>query len=149
MLRKKIESVLTLVFLALGSAITIYTAQNFGAKKVNRISQGIRAHIVIGMTFCVIFGMFICLFWDGLVGLFVVEQEIGVKNAALQYVQIAISVWLAHCLLITFRNIVRTLDKMVCFSSCGWVGNICEFFWIYGFDFFVWICWDMFVGCFS
>ena len=57
--------------------------------------------------------MFICLFWDGLVGLFVVEQEIGVKNAARQYVQIAISAWPAHCFMITFRDIVRVLGRTV------------------------------------
>ena len=110
---RKIDNVLTLTFLALGSAITTYTAQNFGAKKIKRIAEGVRANIVIGMTFCVIFGAVICLFWDQLVGLFVSEQELGARQAALQYVQIAISAWPAYCLVITFRNIVQALGKTV------------------------------------
>lgn len=110
---RKIESVLKLSFLALSSAIMTYIAQNLGAKKIKRIAEGVRANIVIGMTFCVIFGAVICLFWDQLVGLFVSEQELGARQAALQYVQIAISAWPAYCLVITFRNIVQALGKTV------------------------------------
>ena len=110
---RKIDSVLTLSFGALSSAITTYTSQNFGAKKINRIVQGVRANIMIGMTFCLIFGTIMCIFWDQLVGIFVGEGEIGIKEAAKQYVNIAISAYPAYCLLITFRNILRALGKTV------------------------------------
>ena len=110
---RKIDSVLTLSFGALSSAITTYTSQNFGAKKINRIFEGVRANIMIGMTFCIIFGIIMCIFWDQLVGVFVGETEVGIKEATRQYVNIAISTYPAYCLLITFRNIMRAMGKTV------------------------------------
>ena len=109
----KMENILIGSFAALATAVSTYIAQNLGAKKIDRIVSGVRDSIIIGMGICVVFGVFIVLFWDQAIGLFVGNDEPGVVEAAKQYINIAIASYPVLCLLITFRSIIQSLGNTV------------------------------------
>lgn len=109
----KIENIIIAAFIALASAVSTYTAQNFGARNYKRIVSGAKSNIIIGMLVCLIFSIVLFLFWDVFVGLFVNEGEFEVKSAARQYMVIAILNYPVLCLLITFRCLVQSLGRTI------------------------------------
>ena len=52
----KIENIFTQAFVAIGTAMSTYNAQNIGARKLDRVRQGFRAADVIGCTYAVVVG---------------------------------------------------------------------------------------------
>lgn len=52
----KIENIFTQAFVAIGTTISAYNAQNIGARKLDRVRQGFRATDVIGCTYAVATG---------------------------------------------------------------------------------------------
>lgn len=58
----KIENIFTQAFVALGTAIATYNAQNIGAGKLERVRQGFRATHIIGVIYAVVFGI-VLIFW--------------------------------------------------------------------------------------
>lgn len=109
----KIENIIIAAFIALASAVSTYTAQNFGARNYKRIVSGAKSNVIIGMLICLIFSLVLFLFWDTFVGLFVNESAVEVKSAAKQYMLIAILNYPVLCLLITFRCLVQSLGRTV------------------------------------
>ena len=53
------------------------------------------------------------LFWDQLVGLFISSDENAVRDAARQYINIAIFSYPILCLLMTFRAIIQALGRTI------------------------------------
>ena len=70
----KIEQVVTQVYVALGTTMATYCAQNMGAGKVKRISRGFRATTIMGSMYSVVFGVLVFFFGNMLTGLFVSEN---------------------------------------------------------------------------
>ena len=109
----KMENILMVAFMALATAVSTYIAQNLGAKKIDRIVDGVRVNVVIGMGICLIFGVLMVVFWNQAIGLFVGDDEPEVVEAARQYINIAIASYPVLCLLITFRAIIQSLGNTV------------------------------------
>lgn len=59
---------------AIGAAVSTYTAQNLGAGKIQRIRQGVKASIHIMVIYFLILGSFIVFFGKYFTYLFVSEQ---------------------------------------------------------------------------
>ena len=70
----KIEQVFTQAYVALGTTMATYCAQNMGAGKVKRISRGFRATTIMGSIYSVVFGVLVFFFGNMLTGLFVSEN---------------------------------------------------------------------------
>ena len=70
----KIEQIVTQVYVALGTTMATYCAQNMGAGKVKRISRGFRATTIMGSIYSVVFGVLVFFFGNMLTGLFVSEN---------------------------------------------------------------------------
>lgn len=109
----KIENLIIAAFIALASAVSTYTAQNFGAKNYRRIVSGAKSNIIIGMFLCLIFSLLLFFFWDVFVGLFINEGNFEVRAAAKQYMLIAILNYPVLCLLITFRCLIQSLGRTI------------------------------------
>ncbi|MDO5425321.1 MAG: MATE family efflux transporter [Eubacteriales bacterium] len=69
----KIEQIVTQAYVALGTAIATYAAQNVGAGKVKRIRQGFNAGLLMGCAYAVVTGLFIAAFGKNLTPLFISE----------------------------------------------------------------------------
>ncbi len=109
----KIENLIIAAFIALASAVSTYTAQNFGAKNYRRIVSGAKSNVIIGMFLCLIFSLLLFFFWDVFVGLFINEGNFEVRAAAKQYMLIAILNYPVLCLLITFRCLIQSLGRTI------------------------------------
>ncbi len=109
----KVESILIFSFISLASAVATYIAQNLGAKKYGRIVSGVKVNLVLGMTMCFLCAALMVLFWDQLVGLFISSDENAVRDAARQYINIAIFSYPILCLLMTFRAIIQALGRTI------------------------------------
>ena len=107
----KVENILIVSFISLASAVATYTAQNLGAKKYGRIVSGVKVNLAVGMTMCFLCAALIIVFWDQLIGLFIGGDEYAVRDAARQYIHIAIFNYPVLCLLMTFRAIIQALGK--------------------------------------
>lgn len=53
----KIENIFTQAFVALGTAMATYNAQNIGAGKLGRVREGFRAAHIIGIIYAVVMGL--------------------------------------------------------------------------------------------
>ena len=107
----KIESILIVSFISLASAVSTYVAQNLGAKRYERIVRGVKVNLVVGMAMCFVCGLFMFLFWDQSVGLFIGGVNDEAYFAARQYINIAIFNYPILCLLMTFRAIIQALGR--------------------------------------
>lgn len=58
----KIENIFSQAFVAIGTAMATYNAQNIGAGKLERVRQGFRCAHVIGIVYAVVTGLFM-IFW--------------------------------------------------------------------------------------
>lgn len=70
----KIEQVVTQAYVALGTAIATYTAQNVGAGQVKRIRQGFRAGQAMGCAYAVVTGLLVAYFGKYMTYLFISED---------------------------------------------------------------------------
>lgn len=83
----RIKSLMMCPFDALGSAVSTFLSQNYGAQKLDRIYDGFRKGIVVG----VLYGVFACLvmvfFGRVLSMMFVSADEVDVLNASALYLR--------------------------------------------------------------
>lgn len=94
----KIEQIISEMYMAIGTTMATYSAQNMGAGKLTRIRQGFRSATVLSVIYSVIFGA-VTFFWGyHLTGLFVSDNldsvvglvDIYLKCAGLFFIPLAI-----------------------------------------------------------
>lgn len=71
-----------------GNAFSIFTAQNFGADKKDRIKQGIRSAVIISFVFSGVISLIVFLFAKPLMLLFIDSAEASVINEGIRYLRI-------------------------------------------------------------
>ena len=94
----KIEQVVTQAFVALGTTLATYSAQNVGAGKVTRIRQGFRAATIMSFVYAVITGILIMFvgkymtyfFVAGNVGEIMSAVDVYLKCAGIFFIPLAV-----------------------------------------------------------
>ncbi|MFI3174262.1 MAG: MATE family efflux transporter [Bacillota bacterium] len=71
----KIEQIFFQPYVTLGIAGTTFAAQNLGAKKIDRISEGMKKMTTIGVVMCIVFAVLINVFAEPACNLFLSEGE--------------------------------------------------------------------------
>lgn len=109
-------------FDALGSTMATYGGQNVGAKKLNRLSQGLRSCSILGIGYAIL--AFIVLYFTGgtLAGFFVegaVEEVINNARTFLIFNS-------ATYILLAFVNIIRFLIQGMGYSKFAIFAGVCE-----------------------
>ena len=109
-------------FDALGSTMATYGGQNVGAKKLNRLSQGLKSCSILGIGYAIL--AFIVLYFTGgtLAGFFVegaVEEVINNARTFLIFNS-------ATYILLAFVNIVRFLIQGMGYSKFAIFAGVCE-----------------------
>ena len=84
----KLSTVFTCVFDALATTMATFAGQNMGAKKLDRIHQGLRAASVIGIVYCVLAFVIIWLGGRQLITLFVDAADVEVVDKAYQFLMV-------------------------------------------------------------
>lgn len=71
-----------------GNAFSTFIAQNYGAKKPERIRQGLRGTAAVSMIFCVVISVAVWIFAQPLMRLFVNAEETAIIAEGVRYLHI-------------------------------------------------------------
>lgn len=96
-----------------GAAMAGFVGQNYGAKKIGRIRQGVRECTILCVGVAIVLGICLRLFGGGLIGLFVDKSNMEVIGYGLQYVN-TFSVFLSGVgMIFLYRNILQGMGNAV------------------------------------
>lgn len=103
----KIASFLNTALFAVGSAVTVFAAQNYGAGRFDRIKRGVRDSIVI-MTSWNIFMVVFCIFaGKPLIGFVANTENMFIIENAYNYLNINVVLYIFVVLILAFRSTIQ------------------------------------------
>jgi putative MATE family efflux protein len=118
----KISAFLCCPFDALGSTMATYAGQNVGARKLDRISKGIKSSIIIGSVYSII-ALIISIFLGKSVALiFIDSNEIQILSQVVKFLIIVAAFYIPLC----FVNVVRFTIQGMGYSTFAILAGVCE-----------------------
>ena len=100
----KLSALFACVFDALASTMATFAGQNMGAKKLNRVNEGLRDAAILGTVYCALAFLVVLFFARPLLGLFIDSQaETEVTDMGAQFLTINAAFYVP----LLFVNIVR------------------------------------------
>lgn len=118
----KIDVIMEQGPIAIGAAMSTYSAQNLGAGKVQRIRQGVKASICIMAVYFLVFGTLIAFWGKNLTYLFVSESSVQLVEYVDIFLKIIGSTGILLGILCIFRNCVQGMG----YGTISLVGGIIE-----------------------
>ncbi len=94
-----------------GNAFSTFIAQNFGAKKEDRIQQGLKGAVILALLFCVVISITVWLFAEPLMKLFVEAGEVEIIGEGVRYLHIEGAFYCGIGLLFLLYGLYRALGK--------------------------------------
>ncbi len=105
----KIEQFATLIFPALGSAVTTYCAHNVGARKYNRVITGTNQALLLAMIIAVITTAICLVFKNTFILFFTTPENVEIIQLANQYVSFLVPFLLFLSVLFIIRQALQGL----------------------------------------
>ena len=118
----KLSAFFACVFDALASTMATFAGQNIGARKLERVDQGLRAAGLIGTIYCLIAVTVVWLWGDRLVGLFIDAKEEQVIALAHQFIKTNSAFYIP----LLFVNIVRFSIQGMGFTKLAMFAGLAE-----------------------
>ena len=106
---EKIRQMFTLPMESVGMAMATYVGQNYGAKRFDRIKQGIKSGLCIQLTYSIVAWVLLFVFKKYLVYIVLGETTSAVASGALQYLTLISTLFILHGSLMIFRNTIQGL----------------------------------------
>ena len=110
---EKIRQMFTLPMESVGMAMATYVGQNHGARRTDRIKQGIKDGCLIQLTYCVVAWVVIYFIKPFAVGLVLGDADPAVTAGAIEYLAVLSMLFCFHGLLMIFRNTLQGLGYSV------------------------------------
>ena len=107
----KIDSFAYLPVQDFGNAFSTFIAQNYGAKKADRIRAGLKGAVVTSMGFGVVLSALVWVFAEPLMGLFVEAGEVAVIQAGVLYLHIEGAFYCGIGCLFLLYGLYRALSR--------------------------------------
>jgi len=107
---------------ALGSTMATFGGQNVGAKKMDRVTKGLNYGIIIGAVYSVLACVFLNIFGDKLVLLFINAKETQIIHDAARFLKIESIFYIG----LTLVNTIRFMIQGMGFSSFAVIAGIME-----------------------
>ena len=104
---EKIRQLFTLPMESVGMAMATYAGQNLGAKRLDRIKQGLVSGTVIQAVYCVVCFVVIRLFNRPLVGSVLGDADPRITDDAALYLTLISCFFIIHGTLMIFRNTLQ------------------------------------------
>lgn len=108
----KVEQTFAQLFLALGITVSVFTAQNFGAKKLSRVISGIKTSVLISAVFYIVSFMCIRLYSNDMISWFSKEKNYEMIAYANQYLHIMMFFFIFFGLLMVFKNVLQGMGRV-------------------------------------
>lgn len=144
----KLSMLFCIVFDALASAMATFAGQNVGAKKLDRITQGLKAESIVGCIYCLLAFLVILFFGKDMVALFVDADDPAVIAEVLNKAHHYLIVNSMMYIPLLFVNIVRFTIQGVGFTTVAMTAGVMELIGragvaillvpLFGFDAAVW-----------
>lgn len=107
----KIDSFAYMPVQDFGNAFSTFIAQNYGAKKMDRIRKGIKAAAAAAVCFCLAVSALVCVFARPLMTLFVRPEETEILAVGVSYLRIEGAFYWGIGLLFLFYGFYRAVQK--------------------------------------
>ena len=120
----RIDQMFSQVFLALGITMAVFSAQNFGANKIDRIKQGVKTGTIIAVSLSLIIILLITMFSKYMILWFMSEINQEVVTLAKQYLYIIMLSYIFFGFLMIFRNVMQGMGHVMAPLCSGF----CELF---------------------
>ncbi|WP_019553342.1 MATE family efflux transporter [Propionispira raffinosivorans] len=115
----RIEQIATQPMLSFGIAMATYTAQNYGARKLDRIRQGVLSCSGISIAISLFMGFIIYNFGETLIAIFISNAGPEVLSIAKTYLMISSTCYFFLGQLFIFRNTLQGMgDARIPFIAC-------------------------------
>ena len=119
----KLSMFFACVFDSLASTMATYAGQNIGARRPDRVRQGLRAATVIGIIYCVAALGVVLLFGDRMLSLFIDgDANAAVMELAFRYLKINASMYIP----LLFVNILRLCIQGMGFTRVAMFAGLAE-----------------------
>lgn len=109
-------------FEALGGTMATYAGQNVGAKKLDRINQGMKAAVLLGSVYAVAACIVLSLFGKTIALLFMDAGEAQILSNVHQFLIVNSVFYISLCIVNTFRFAIQGMG----FSSFAILSGVCE-----------------------
>ncbi|MEG0250277.1 MAG: MATE family efflux transporter [Peptostreptococcus sp.] len=107
----KIDSLAYMPVQDFGNAFSTFVAQNYGAKKYDRISKGMKISLISVFIFCAIISSIIILFAEPLMRIFIDASQTEIIAIGAKYLRIEASFYFGIGLLFLFYGYYRAINK--------------------------------------
>ncbi|MPN40077.1 hypothetical protein SDC9_187612 [bioreactor metagenome] len=108
----RIEQLAVQPLFTLGIAVATFSAQNFGAGRLDRVRSGVNQSTLISVIWCVASGVALVVFSRELVGIFI---DTGVETVATEqarnYIYMTSSLYVVLGLLFVYRNVLQGVGR--------------------------------------
>lgn len=118
----KLYSFFTCVFDALATTMSTFAGQNIGARKLDRVHEGLKAAAIIGVIYCVLALAAVLLFGEPMICMFVNASETEVITLARDYMIICTACFVS----LLFVNIVRLTIQGLGFARIAMLAGVME-----------------------
>lgn len=105
----KIDSFAYMPVMDFGNAFSTFTAQNYGAKKTQRIEKGIKSAVLSAAIFCIIISVLVCVFAKYLMLIFIKPEETEIIAAGVHYLRIEGAFYMGIGFLSLFYGFYRAI----------------------------------------
>ncbi|MBQ8201060.1 MAG: MATE family efflux transporter [Clostridia bacterium] len=122
----KLSMLFCIVFDALAAAMATFAGQNVGARKLDRINQGLAAASIVGCIYCVIAFFVIYLFGGSMVSMFVDAEDPAIISEVLAKAHQFLIVNSALYIPLLFVNIVRFSIQGIGYTKVAMVAGVME-----------------------
>ena len=106
----KIDSFAYMPVQDFGNAFSTFTAQNFGAKKWERIRAGMKSAVFCSVSFCLLISLCVFLFAQPLMLLFIRPSETEILSIGVQYLRVEGSFYLGIGCLFLLYGFYRAIE---------------------------------------
>lgn len=94
-----------------GNALSTFIAQNYGAKKSDRIRAGLKSAVRISVVFCLVISALVCVFAEPLMKIFVDAAETEIIRKGVRYLRIEGAFYCGIGCLFLLYGLYRALGK--------------------------------------
>jgi len=109
----RIEQLATQPLLALGIAMTTYSAQNWGAAKLHRIRQGVRSSAFMSFIFSISLAVLVRFIGEDMIAIFIDKNNPKVISIACEYLNISTMFYFFLGMIFVFRNALQGMGKAI------------------------------------
>ncbi len=94
-----------------GNAFSTFVAQNYGAKNEERIKKGIKSAGLMAIIFCVCISLFVCIFAEPLMKIFIKAEQVEIIHIGMKYLHIEGACYVGIGLLFLFYGYYRAVNR--------------------------------------